>query len=690
MAAVHRRPSQGDLPLLQADAPSLSHPALETTLTAPTDQRDVALFKSNSLHIPPLFSPIPPSSPPYQNRPATPNGLRLQTTNLPGCTVTSATTIASSRPNTAAPSVNAGFSRSGSFNDSLSPASASPQYSPAMDCITKMTPLPSPIVNGDSPGPWNRFRSKSISRHPSSARPTPPRSINGSDSGLGALTGESNSAALVTQSQQRKVYNGLATPGPEPQQITSNYTPNRSAGSDYDSPASLTVPNRRDLFKTAFNNGVSSGSEEGSSPGICLDSDHGPRMQREKFLAQRRRTISSAESSPALSGSVTSLSSVSSTDTAIDVVEANNRLIKKQRLESFEAKTVPDGIQKRWRGIRLLGQGTFSKVILATSEELPEEVDCIHEESGEVVERDRIPFNPRKLVAVKVIEHGAAGGASKERVESSLKRELDILKTVQHPSLIRLKAYSIEPSRALLILRYCPGGDLFDVASDYTFTMEAPLIRRIFAEVVSAVCYLHKNGIVHRDVKLENVLINLPRAQLAEINSAPYDYPHPITTLTDVGLSRRVDFEKDPLLTTRCGSDDYASPELIMGQPYDGRQTDAWALGVMLFALMESRLPFDPPPGSNEQKMRSKTAHRIARCEWKWVKIAGPPPSQANGNLDIDVNGTKSTYDENLEGGKRIVEGLLKRASKRSKLDAVVESEWVKGAITMELKELEE
>lgn len=127
-----------------------------------------------------------------------------------------------------------------------------------------------------------------------------------------------------------------------------------------------------------------------------------------------------------------------------------------------------------------------------------------------------------------------------------------------------------------------------------------------------------------------------------------------------------------------------------MGQPYDGRQTDAWALGVLLFALMEGRLPFDPHPGSTEQKMRSKTAHKIARCEWKWVKLApAPQEPMASGDSGIVVDGNeKSGYDERMEGGKRIVEGLLKRSSKRWKMDAVENEEWVKGAITVELKDI--
>lgn len=71
----------------------------------------------------------------------------------------------------------------------------------------------------------------------------------------------------------------------------------------------------------------------------------------------------------------------------------------------------------------------------------------------------------QKLVAVKIIEHGPAGGADEERLEISLKREVEILKSVNHPSLVQLKAFGSDEKRALLVLDYCPGGDLFEFAT---------------------------------------------------------------------------------------------------------------------------------------------------------------------------------------------------------------------------------
>ncbi|KAK0948739.1 hypothetical protein LTR91_027006, partial [Friedmanniomyces endolithicus] len=208
-------------------------------------------------------------------------------------------------------------------------------------------------------------------------------------------------------------------------------------------------------------------------------------------------------------------------------------------------------------------------------------------------------MNPHKLVAVKIVEHGPAGGADEERIETSLKREVQMLKSISHPSLIHLKACEYQPTRALLVLTYCPGGDLFELASQKRELLTPHMVQRMFAELVSAVRYLHAHWIVHRDIKLENVLVNL--RDLQTIGEA-LEHSRPVITLTDLGLSRRIpEPPESPLLTTRCGSEDYAAPEILLGQAYDGRQTDGWALGVLLYALMEGRLPFDAPPGKPDR-----------------------------------------------------------------------------------------
>lgn len=167
--------------------------------------------------------------------------------------------------------------------------------------------------------------------------------------------------------------------------------------------------------------------------------------------------------------------------------------------------------------------------------------------------------------------------------------------------------------------------------------------------------------------------MNLPPHELARDHDWT-TYPYSIITLTDMGLSRHV--ADDEKLTTRCGSDDYAAPEVILGQPYDGRAIDAWSLGVLLYALLENRLPFDAHPNMSEaQRSRSRTSHRIARIEWAWIDYAGD-----EGDHEADPEKFKAA---SLEGAMAATEGLLKRARSRWTLEQVAALEWISGAIAV-------
>lgn len=227
-------------------------------------------------------------------------------------------------------------------------------------------------------------------------------------------------------------------------------------------------------------------------------------------------------------------------------------------------------------------------------------------------------------------------------------------------------AFNMDKESALMVLPLCAGGDLFDLVANYRSRISIGLARRIFGDVARAVKFLHENNVVHRDIKLENVLLNITMPDIFEIED--YDkYPRSVATLTDMGLSRRIDPD-DPMLTTRCGSEDYVPPELLMGQPYDGRQTDSWALGVLLYAIMEGRLPFDPPPNASNRR-RGRTTHRIARVEWSWLQYRDYKPPEG------------ASESTSWTGAKKIVEGCLQKRDIRLTSSAIADMPWAQTSV---------
>ncbi|KAF2477375.1 kinase-like protein [Lindgomyces ingoldianus] len=578
-------------------------------------------------------------------------GLQLQT-NLPMCTTVVGASQSPNNPTivesiageqlrhsaTAPISIQEGHLRSAfsaaSMTGSLSPGSA--LSSPALNALADITPLPSPLIIGDSPGPWARAGTMMSpgSRGSSSAM---------RDESLAMLN---NGTLSPSPSQKKKGYQRLKTAAVEAAAASLQTQSKYDMGRDRNRSISEFVPDSLHNIRPRHVTISNVASEQSDADAIPE-----PHLHREAYLAAQRGLIPATvpgglPTPPASNRSVTE----SEEEEVVDENKINYIMVR-----HGSQKT-----KKLWRPVRQLGQGTFSKVYLATSEKVAAKDPL-----------DETHLDPRKLVAIKVVEHGPAGGADEERVELSLKREVEMLRSVSHPSLVHLRAFDHNEAQALLVLTYCPGGDLFDVASAHRDLLGVDIVQRIFAELVSAVRYLHTKLIVHRDIKLENVLLNIPIATVPLLKH-PQSHPYPIATLTDLGLSRRIpEPPASPLLTTRCGSEDYAAPEILLGQPYDGRATDAWALGVLLYALMEGRLPFDPPPG--KVGSRSRAAHRIARCDWVWSKFG-------------DSDGEWDAEKGKLWGGaKECVEGLLKKVTRgRKSLEDIESAGWVQAGIQVE------
>jgi serine/threonine protein kinase len=150
---------------------------------------------------------------------------------------------------------------------------------------------------------------------------------------------------------------------------------------------------------------------------------------------------------------------------------------------------------------------------------------------------------------------------------------LQILQRLVHPGIVALHEVLKDSLYYYVILEYCPGS-LKSYIGDRK-KLDLPVARQFFTEILEALDFVHNQGIAHRDLKPDNILLD-------ESNHSK---------MNDFGFSVGVD--KHGMCTGSVGTPGYTSPECLSGKPYDGRKSDVWSAGVMLYAMVVGRLPWD-------------------------------------------------------------------------------------------------
>ncbi|XP_043516609.1 testis-specific serine/threonine-protein kinase 4-like [Frieseomelitta varia] len=179
-------------------------------------------------------------------------------------------------------------------------------------------------------------------------------------------------------------------------------------------------------------------------------------------------------------------------------------------------------------------------------------------------------------VAVKIVSKFQAPG---DYLKKFLPREIEVVKGLKHPNLIRFLQAIETTHRVYIIMEYAQCGSLLDMIRRHTFIDEFRS-RRWFRQLLDAIAYCHERGVVHRDIKCENLLMD------RNLN----------IKLSDFGFARGQMKPKNgiaPLSETFCGSYAYASPEILKGVAYLPQLSDIWSMGVVLYAMVCGRLPFD-------------------------------------------------------------------------------------------------
>ncbi|KAI8605929.1 kinase-like domain-containing protein [Dissophora ornata] len=207
--------------------------------------------------------------------------------------------------------------------------------------------------------------------------------------------------------------------------------------------------------------------------------------------------------------------------------------------------------------LQTLGEGEFAKVKLG-----------MHADTGEEV-------------AIKLIRRQSVDNTPRI---NKIGREISVLRIIRHPNIIALFDV-IETERYIgIVIEYASGGELFDHILAHRYLRERDACR-LFAQLISGVHYLHSKNIVHRDLKLENLLLDRNRNII----------------ITDFGFANQFDSasrDRD-LMSTSCGSPCYAAPELVISEGlYVGSGVDIWSCGVILYAMLAGYLPFDDDPSN--------------------------------------------------------------------------------------------
>ena len=240
---------------------------------------------------------------------------------------------------------------------------------------------------------------------------------------------------------------------------------------------------------------------------------------------------------------------------------------------------VNDSPSKKYEILSKLGSGSFGNVYLA-----------------------RNKFTDEK-VALKQIKKSSANLLS----DGEIKDEIEILKKLDHPDIVRIIESFNTRNSYILITEYCEEGELFDQVKNQ---LSETQIAVIFRQLLSGLAYLHSNNIVHRDLKLENILIH----EIEKSKTTGEDLFN--IKIIDFGTARIFDKNKKP--QSIVGSSYYIAPE-VLRQKYN-KECDLWSVGVILYMFIVGHAPFD---GCDDEEITSNIQRGVYRKkDRRWLKAS--------------------------------------------------------------------
>ena len=283
-----------------------------------------------------------------------------------------------------------------------------------------------------------------------------------------------------------------------------------------------------------------------------------------------------------------SYSSVCSTSHPENFVHNKDKDIICSYIKSYyhKHKAYPSTKLNFYKYGRLLGKGAFAKVILS-----------LHVLTG-------------RLVAIKTIPKTSLNTEHKRK---KIEFETGILKTLSKSDYIVKLYEKYETQKHMcIVMEYICAGDLLTYIKKRNKLNESTA-KYIFKQILLALNFIHAHNIIHRDIKLDNILIDLDNN----------------IRVCDFGVSRQIDPKTD-VMHEQCGTPAYMAPELLMGYGYTGFTADLWSAGVVLYAMLSGTVPFR---GNNVKEVHLA----IVRGEYQELKhVSTEAQDLLSGLLEID------------------------------------------------------
>ncbi|KAI9021091.1 kinase-like domain-containing protein, partial [Hyaloraphidium curvatum] len=192
-------------------------------------------------------------------------------------------------------------------------------------------------------------------------------------------------------------------------------------------------------------------------------------------------------------------------------------------------------------------------------------------------------------VAVKMIDKRLMKAASMTR---RVANEVEVHWQLRHRAILELYAYFEDAEHVYLVMELCSGGELYRYLQQRGSPLSEPEARMVMLQLISGLQYLHAHGIIHRDLKLSNLLLT-DKGDLK---------------IADFGLAVKIE-TIDGEQKTMCGTPNYISPEIVSRQPY-GLAADVWSLGCLLVTLLTGKPPFESEAVKN-------TLDKVARVDYE-------------------------------------------------------------------------